>query len=428
MQKTVAIIVLLTAVFFGLWSCSGEYMDPGLLEMMGGRVPGGGGDDKDTGGNNGNGGNNPGSGNPSGGNPGGDNPDTTPTAPSTTTATVIIKNQRDYALTYVRFLEGDTILLNGETISSNSEKSYEVPLRVATLKIGKSSLVSDIISINLNLVAGETVTFIFESRGGISKATAPIITTTTLPNGTVGTAYNQTFSATGDTPITWSDAPITWSIETGALPDGLTLSTAGLISGTPTTAGTINFTVKATNAAGNDTKSFSILVKLPFNDADGAANIGRIGPGGGIIFYYSETGFTLYVTYDDTVGITAHYLEAALTDAGKLSWERQFVPNIPGTGSAIGTGRKNTLRILEYANSPAAAIACSIGSGWFLPSTGELNQMYNQRSILGISTGIYWSSTQYWEQDSAYTIDFSDGKLGNDKKTYTRNVRAIRAF
>jgi len=34
--------------------------------------------------------------------------------------------------------------------------------------------------------------------------TAPTITTATLPNGTVGTAYSQTLAATGDTPITWS--------------------------------------------------------------------------------------------------------------------------------------------------------------------------------------------------------------------------------
>jgi len=46
---------------------------------------------------------------------------------------------------------------------------------------------------------------------------APLaITTTTLPNGAVGTAYNQTLQATGGTP------PVTWSITLGALPAGLT--------------------------------------------------------------------------------------------------------------------------------------------------------------------------------------------------------------
>jgi uncharacterized repeat protein (TIGR02543 family) len=80
----------------------------------------------------------------------------------------------------------------------------------------------------------------------------PNITTVSLPNGTVGAAYNQTLAATGDTPITWS-------VMSGSLPDGLSL-TAGVISGTPTASGTFTFTVKAENAAGNDTKEFSITV------------------------------------------------------------------------------------------------------------------------------------------------------------------------
>jgi len=84
-----------------------------------------------------------------------------------------------------------------------------------------------------------------------TKTTSPTITTSTLPNGNIGIAYSQTLTATGSSPITWS-------IESGNLPDGLTLSGNGMISGTPTTEGTSNFTVKATNSAGNDTKALSI--------------------------------------------------------------------------------------------------------------------------------------------------------------------------
>ena len=83
--------------------------------------------------------------------------------------------------------------------------------------------------------------------------TPPTITTTTLPNGTVGTAFSQTLAATGD-------APITWDISAGSLPAGLTLSAAGVISGAPTTAGTFNFTVRATNADGEDTTGLIIVV------------------------------------------------------------------------------------------------------------------------------------------------------------------------
>jgi hypothetical protein len=89
--------------------------------------------------------------------------------------------------------------------------------------------------------------------GGGGQGTAPAITTSSLPGGTVGMAYNQTLAASGG-------APITWSRDSGSLPGGLSLSSSGVISGTPTTAGTFNFTVKATNSAGSVTKELSINI------------------------------------------------------------------------------------------------------------------------------------------------------------------------
>lgn len=90
----------------------------------------------------------------------------------------------------------------------------------------------------------------------ISPATpqAPFITTTSLPDGKVGVAYSQALAATGTTPITWT-------LESGSLPAGLSLSSSGIISGTPTTAGTFTFTVKATNSAGSDTQELSIVIQ-----------------------------------------------------------------------------------------------------------------------------------------------------------------------
>ena len=68
------------------------------------------------------------------------------------------------------------------------------------------------------------------------------ISTSTLPNGIVGSNYSQILSATGGTP------PYAWSITAGSLPAGLSLNTAGTISGTPSTSGTSNFTVRVTDA------------------------------------------------------------------------------------------------------------------------------------------------------------------------------------
>ena len=64
----------------------------------------------------------------------------------------------------------------------------------------------------------------------------------TLPAGTAGGAYSQTFTAGAGLP------PFVWAVTLGALPPGLSLTPAGLLSGTPTTLGTFNFTVGVTDA------------------------------------------------------------------------------------------------------------------------------------------------------------------------------------
>jgi hypothetical protein len=72
---------------------------------------------------------------------------------------------------------------------------------------------------------------------------APVITTTLLPNATVGSAYSQTLNATGGT------GPYNWSVTNGTLPAGLVLSKAGVLSGTPTSAGTSKFTVQIADSS-----------------------------------------------------------------------------------------------------------------------------------------------------------------------------------
>ena len=75
-----------------------------------------------------------------------------------------------------------------------------------------------------------------------ATSTSLAITTTTLAAASVGTAYSQTLTATGGT------APYSWSVSSGALPAGLTLS-SGVISGTPTTAGSTTFTVMVSDSS-----------------------------------------------------------------------------------------------------------------------------------------------------------------------------------
>ncbi|MBC7839135.1 MAG: putative Ig domain-containing protein [Nitrospiraceae bacterium] len=83
----------------------------------------------------------------------------------------------------------------------------------------------------------------------------PRITTTSLPNGNVGTAYSQQLQATG------GSGNLTWTIIAGALPLGLGMDTAGLISGIPIVAGAPSaFTVQVTDALQSVTQDLSIEV------------------------------------------------------------------------------------------------------------------------------------------------------------------------
>jgi hypothetical protein len=89
----------------------------------------------------------------------------------------------------------------------------------------------------------------------------PIITVNpaTLPNGTVGTPYSQTVSASGGT------SPYTFSLSSGALPTGLLINAlTGAITGTPTTAGTFTFTITATDATGcSGSRLYEVTIASP---------------------------------------------------------------------------------------------------------------------------------------------------------------------
>lgn len=90
---------------------------------------------------------------------------------------------------------------------------------------------------------------------GAQRIAAITITPATLPAGTTGTAYSQTLTGNGGT------GPYTFAVTAGALPPGLSLTSAGVLSGTPTSAGSYAFTVTATDslaATGSQAYALSI--------------------------------------------------------------------------------------------------------------------------------------------------------------------------
>lgn len=173
-----------------------------------------------------------------------------------------------------------------------------------------------------------------------APATPPDITTTTLPGMTQGTAYSQTLTATGSTPITWSTTA-------GAWPAGVSMSSAGVVSGTPTASGTGSVTVQATNTGGSDTQVLSWSVNSP----------GSISHNDGNIFYqpYSwrtdnasyhrslDQGSTLRVRLE---GVTSITINATGSAAAYRVNQRSYVP-FTGSVSVADLDASRTTHDLE---------------------------------------------------------------------------------
>ena len=87
----------------------------------------------------------------------------------------------------------------------------------------------------------------------VQQGAVPVIQNGTPPGGAQNVGYTYSFTAIGDTPITWS-------VTVGVLPTGLTLSAAGLLTGTPTVLETQAFTVRAANVQGTDDVACSVTI------------------------------------------------------------------------------------------------------------------------------------------------------------------------
>ena len=105
---------------------------------------------------------------------------------------------------------------------------------------------------------------------------APTVSTASVPNAGLSQPYSgATLAAAGGT------APLgNWAVSSGTLPPGITLSAAGVLAGTATTASTYNFSVTVTDAAGavSAARALTIVVgAAPVPSALSLANGGTAG-------------------------------------------------------------------------------------------------------------------------------------------------------
>src|ERR1017187_3709252 len=191
----------------------------------------------------------------------------------------------------------------------------------------------------------------------------PIALACASSTGQVGFAYSSALVATGGIP------PYTFSIISGALPAGLTLNpSTGAITGTPTTAGTFNFTAQVVDStgtgAGTTTANCSIVIAPAALTLACASSTGQVG-----VAYSSAlvaTGGVPPYTFSITsgslpTGLTLNPSTGAITGtptaAGTFTFTAQVVDS---TGTAAGTTTANCSIVIAPAPS---ALTCPTGTG-----------------------------------------------------------------
>ena len=142
-----------------------------------------------------------------------------------------------------------TMTLTGTNFASGAVAMWDTTALVTTF-VSSTSLTAAVPNTLYNFAGTSQITV--RNASGTSNALTATkiatlgIATSSLPGGQVNTVYpSTTLTASGGV------APYTWSLAVGSsLPPGLTLSSTGTISGTPTSAATFTFTVTVTDASG----------------------------------------------------------------------------------------------------------------------------------------------------------------------------------
>ncbi|MFP2927727.1 putative Ig domain-containing protein [Pyxidicoccus sp. 3LG] len=222
--------------------------------------------------------------------------------------------------------------------------------------------------------------------------TALGILTEALPDGYTSREYSATLAATGGV------APYEWSLATGTLPEGLTLSVEGVLSGTPTGALQSSFTVSVRDSAGTSvqaplsltTYALPSITELPAQSHsvgdDVALTLEVTGGKGPFLFSYatpppgltvtqmgilqgtlSEAGtFTITVTAMDVNGVTA-------TRAITFNVQRRFAITTPGLPWGTRSESYAFTLTAAYGREPLSwSTTSSLPAGLTLSATGVL--------------------------------------------------------
>ena len=262
-----------------------------------------------------------------------------------------------------------------------------------------------------------------------------------MPAGTVGAAYvNQTMTATGGDGV----GPYTYAVTAGTLPNGLTL-TNGVVSGTPTAAGTYTFTVTGTDSTGGDfgSKQYTVIVAPPVPLTVGPATItppevgkaystnltttGGTGP-----YQYTLTGgslpvglsmnsaglitgtpttpgtFTFTVTSRDiygAIGTRTYTLVIRVDPTRDESVKQTIAAQLDASGRFAGAQMMNIRdRLREIRQTPEGHEGCSLGL-----NVSNVGSASGQSGTIGTESEEACQGVSVWSMGS---VTLSDSSLG----------------
>jgi len=244
---------------------------------------------------------------------------------------------------------------------------------------------------------------------------APVsVTTASLPGGTTGTSYSQTVAATGGT------GSYTWAITSGSLPGGLSLTaSSGRISGTPNSAGTFSFTIRATDTAGRTaTKDLSITVITPVSVSTSSL------PAGTVSASYSQTLAATGGAAPYTWSISSGSLPSGLAlNAG--------TGEISGTPTSTGT-TSFTVRVTDSVSATATrslsiTVAAAVSVTTATLPNGAVGTSYSQTVAATGGTGSYTWAITSGSLPGGLTLTASSGRISgtpNSAGTFSFTIRA----
>ena len=300
---------------------------------------------------------------------------------------------------------------------------------------------------NFTITATDTASATGSKAYSVTVA-APTISfsPTTLTAGTVGSAYSQSISGSGGT------APYgSYIVKTGALPAGLSLSSGGVVSGTPTAGGTFTFTVQGTDSstgtgpysATSSTISLTIgaptLSFTPTTLTGGTVGVAysqSLSGSGGTAPYGSFTLASGSLPPGLSLG-SGGTVSGTPTAAGTYTFTVSAQDSSTGSGPYSGTSSTISLTIgaptLSLSPAAGALTAASRGSAYsqtFSTSGGTSPYTYSITAGslpagLTLSSGGVLSGTPTVEGNFSFTVTATDSSGGTQYSTsqaYTLTV------